>query len=123
MTDFESSLRNAWREIFFQCIFKESWFHYTQAVLKNVRSLGLWGEMNENADFKDWVSSIMVVPLLQSGKINDAFEILMTKVLGEMTNRFKEYLNGFSQKCPWKNCQSIGQKIEPTTLPKRSIES
>ena len=53
MADFETSLCNALRETFPQCPIKGCWFHYTQAVIRNIRKLGFTTEMTTNVEFKN----------------------------------------------------------------------
>ena len=99
MADFEPSLRNALRETFPQCTIKGCWFHYTQAVIRKIRKLGLTAEMTTNVEFKSWINSVLVVPLLPSRRIGEGYELLMMKDFGELNiNTLTDYLTH-----RWKN--------------------
>ncbi|KAK7088648.1 hypothetical protein V1264_022547 [Littorina saxatilis] len=51
MTDYEIGLMNACREVF-DCPSHGCWFHYSQALLKRVRKIGLLGAFHRNSDLK-----------------------------------------------------------------------
>ena len=95
MTDFELALRNSIREAFPQCTLKGCWFHYTQAVVRKMRTVGLSGERDSNEEFKTWLGSVLVVPLLPAARITEAYDMLLRKDFGLSVTPFKEYINSF----------------------------
>ena len=75
MTDYEIGLMNACREVF-DCPSHGCWFHYSQALLKRVRKIGLLGAFHRNSDLKRFIHQLMTLALLPAENVEATFDEL-----------------------------------------------
>ena len=63
------------------------------------KKIGIDGRNDENVEFKSWINSVLVVPLLPSRRIGEGYQLLMMKDFGELNiNTLKDYITR-----RWKN--------------------
>ena len=92
MSDFEAGLRNGFASEYNDASIKGSWFLYKQAITKKTKTVFTL-EQRMNADLKDWLLSILSVPLLPADRMHEAFDnLLVQHVPGVDTTRFKRYI-------------------------------
>ena len=76
MGDWEPAARNAIKTAYPSISLYGCWFHHNQAILKKITKLGLVKEYHANDSFKNFLKSIMNLPLLPSEHIEHTFDYL-----------------------------------------------
>ncbi|KAF4517871.1 hypothetical protein B566_EDAN001825, partial [Ephemera danica] len=74
MTDYETSLQNALRQVFPAAACSGCWFHYTQALFRNAKRRGLHQLLQNDPNAWKVVSMAMALPLLPSNHIAAGFQ-------------------------------------------------
>ena len=126
MADFETSLRNELRETFPQCTINGCWFRYTQAVIRKIRKLGFTAQMTTNVEFKNWINSVLVVPLLHCGRHRRSLRIVVDKSFRRVEHRYPQGLHYSSMKnpsCRWRLSvyRTKGRTNNPTEASNRKL--
>lgn len=101
MSDFEMALLKACQAVFEKPC-HGCWFHYSQALMKRIRSTGLAQSYRTNDHVRHLLQKFMALPLLPSDQIEECFQILnndhvpnATPVLARKLQQFKRYLERF----------------------------
>ena len=81
MMDFECALRNSFRETFQEADVRGCWFHFGQAVYRNILKLGLSDLFKSDLIVKKLFHHIMALPLLPSHNILEMYTTLKTSTL------------------------------------------
>ena len=76
MGDWEPAARNAIKTAYPSISLYGCWFHHNQAIWKKITKLGLVKEYHANDSFKNFLKSIMNLPLLPSEHIEHTFDYL-----------------------------------------------
>lgn len=98
MVDFETALRNAIAFTYRNAVMKGCWFHYKKAVIRKISKQFTIAD-RVNKELKEWLSSILAVPLLPQNKILDGFDHLLNiSINGINTTAFVAYV-----KRAWRN--------------------
>lgn len=79
MTDFECGLRQAIFQEFPNARHRGCYFHYTQAIIREVQRLGLMPLYRENRDFHSIVRQLLSLGFLPILRVELAFEELVTR--------------------------------------------
>ncbi len=97
MSDFERASRNAFKTVWPEAHVAGCFFHYANAVFKNIQKIGLVNLFRNNQQFNKWCRALMSVPLLRSQDIVPTVNLLLSQnfdVSAEDTAliaRFKRY--------------------------------
>ncbi|CAF1014771.1 unnamed protein product [Brachionus calyciflorus] len=101
MCDFESALMKSVNSVFPDVILKGCWFHYSQAIRKNLFSLGFKFNYLNDWKFKFWVKRFISIPLIPVENIIQAFNIIIEeiplndeKIINFIKYYQKQWLNG-----------------------------
>lgn len=73
ITDFEGGMRKAIKILYPDVILRGCWFHYTQAINKKCRKLGLSRILNSNEKAKLLKTQLLHIPLLPVDNIERCF--------------------------------------------------
>lgn len=77
ITDFESSLRNAFKCVFPAVKMVGCWFHYTNALRRKASRIpGFISKLNRNREAKQLFSKFFNIQLLKPAQIKEAFNML-----------------------------------------------
>lgn len=77
MTDFESGMRNAIRQVYPSCDLRGCYFHYTQAIRKKARKIvGFFETIVKDKAMHRLFHKFLVLPLLPEDQIKPAFSQL-----------------------------------------------
>jgi hypothetical protein len=76
MGDYEIASRNALLEVFPEIEQRGCFFHFSQAVLTNIKKHGLITPFQTNHSFNRWARAVMSLPLLPSENIIPCYNIL-----------------------------------------------
>ena len=79
MTDFECGLRHAINQEFSNARHRGCYFHYTQALIREVQRLGLMRLYRENRDFQSVVRQLLSLEFLPVLLVELAFDELVTR--------------------------------------------
>lgn len=101
MVDFEIAIHNALRNVFPNIKVKGCWFHFTQAIMKKVRKMGLMAKYNKNAKFKSLVQNLFDLVLVPITEISSLFKKIKNSMmkLDEEDKVYQVKLNGFLNYC------------------------
>lgn len=83
--DYEAALRNGLNMIFPEVVPDRCYFHWAQAVYKNISSRGLTVAFRSNRRFKRWCLMTMALPLLPSDKIPEAWSSLQQEQVASLS--------------------------------------
>ncbi len=95
MADFETASRNAVLAKWPAVVLRGCFFHFSQAVMRQLKKIGLTKMYKQNVNFRRWAKSIMCLPLLPADKIQEAFVSLESVIFAdevEKVNAFKAYV-------------------------------
>lgn len=79
MTDFESGLKVAIRQTFPNARHRGCYFHYSQAIIREVQKLGLMGSYRENRDFQSVIRQMLELGFLSVVRVEKAFDELIER--------------------------------------------
>ena len=88
MCDYELGLRNSARVSFENVSVLGCYFHFSQAVLKKVSSLGFSGIYRSNEGIRNCVRKLLVLPLLSPQNIYEGLRIITNDGPGELERLF-----------------------------------
>ena len=101
MSDFERAFLNALSNAFPSAIVHGCYFHYVQAVFRNLQKLGLRNLYRDNEIFKRHVKLFMALPLLPTNDIRSTYDELSRQILPitstekSLFSKFKKYILRF----------------------------
>lgn len=94
MSDFEPALRNAIMEVYPACQIRGCYFHFVQAVRRNMAKLSeLYKIITSDSDKRKLFHMFLALPLLPLGMIFEGFEHLVVEVAE--FDEFKEFVDYF----------------------------
>ncbi|CAF1323957.1 unnamed protein product [Rotaria sp. Silwood1] len=97
MSDFEPGLAGAVKSEFSTVKHSSCYFHFTQAIYRNIQHLGLSSMYNDDDNVKSFCRKLMALPLLPETVIEDAYDDLVGKLAPDMRtviNDLLEYFQG-----------------------------
>ncbi|CAF1028038.1 unnamed protein product, partial [Brachionus calyciflorus] len=77
LSDFEMSLLISINTVFKDVEIKGCWFHYCQAIKRNLFAVGLKKRFVKDWSFRFWIRRILVLPLIQVEYLEHAFKIII----------------------------------------------
>ncbi len=89
MCDYEVNLRNALTSVFSGVTPDRCYFHWTQAVFKNINTRGLSVPFKTNRRFKRWCLMAMALPLLPADSILEAWDGLQQEPVASLASHEK----------------------------------
>ena len=102
MADCEAASRASAQQQFRGLLVRSCWFHYCQAIIQKIKSLGLIKVFKKNKSFADWVRKLMAVPLLPHYHMEAMYRELLQKTFNfsEDANfrkfrKFKQYMDSY----------------------------
>lgn len=96
MTDYERALRNGLASVIPDAKITSCWFHFCQAVKRNVRKLStLMNLIKSNEDARKIYYELLCLPLLPFDKIQSAFDTIKTRALIMNSVLFTPFLNNY----------------------------
>ncbi|XP_065209887.1 uncharacterized protein LOC135838180 [Planococcus citri] len=78
ISDFESGSYAAFHALFPAARMQGCWFHFSQAIEKRVKTLGLTGLAKENAEVRRTIKMLMAIALLPENEIAQAYDMVRT---------------------------------------------
>jgi len=94
MTDFETAQQNAIAEIFPRARLSGCLWHYSRAVCRNVRSLGLQALVRDNENARRIVRLSLAIPLAPPGRLILALnEVIMEARRLHLQDLFRDFFN------------------------------
>ena len=79
--DFELAIQQALRQAFHgACTIKGCWFHFCQALLRQIGEIGLKSNYNQSFHFKFWVKRFMALALISMENIKEAMDIIISEI-------------------------------------------
>ncbi|KAF0704899.1 MULE domain-containing protein, partial [Aphis craccivora] len=110
MTDFESGLLNAFKFVYPDADQHSCWFHYVQALVKNIRKRGLTRFVKSNLNAQRCVQMFSALALLPNNKIDEGYTVI--RQYARDNNIFMDmapFFNYFSRY--WLNNQNGGDYL------------
>ena len=94
------------------CVIKGCWFHFCQAILKHIGSIGLKAEYDNSFEFKFWVKRFMALALIPVDKIQCAINIIIYEIdlESDLAAKQIEFFEYFVSQ--WCNAKKIKQGPE-----------
>lgn len=90
-TDFEKAMRNSLRRNFPSAKVSGCWFHYCHALKRNAAKINMFTKkLKNNINARRLYKKFMILPLLPSESINDAFNLLKQETDEKIIN-FPEF--------------------------------
>jgi len=81
MLDFELAMQQALRQTFKNTvIIKGCWFHFCQAILTNVGSIGFKQDYQNSYEVRFWIKRFMALALIPLYRIEDAVAIIINEI-------------------------------------------
>lgn len=83
MTDYESNMRKAIRQVYPNALLNGCWFHFCQAVRRKARSfrIKLMEQINKSEEAMQTYLKLLCLPLLPSNKIMEGYKILVAEAM------------------------------------------
>lgn len=104
MTDYEDGMRLAIKKHWPTVTIRGCWFHYSKAILKRCRKLGLAKLLKENDNAKAIKKQLAALPLLPANQIEEGFTVIKKlatkKKLSKRFERLFSYVGRY-----WLNSQ------------------
>ncbi|CAF0860393.1 unnamed protein product [Brachionus calyciflorus] len=94
LSDFEITFLIRINTVFKDVEIKGCWFHYCQAIKRNLFSLGLKKRFVNDWNFRFWIRRILVLPLIQVEYLERAFKIIVKELPSNDPN-FLEFIRYF----------------------------
>ena len=79
MTDFEKAIHNAFLSEFPRISIKDCFFHFTQAVWKNIADFGLRKLYIDNSAFTKWLKKFMCLAFVPIDRVQDGFDFILAR--------------------------------------------
>ncbi|CAI6360474.1 unnamed protein product [Macrosiphum euphorbiae] len=95
MTDFETALQNAFLTVYPETVAHGCWFHYVQALIKNVKRLGLAQYVKDNVQAQICLKMCAALALLPVNKIDEGFQLIRRHAIDNNV-RFATFFNYYS---------------------------
>lgn len=96
ITDFETGLRKALKEVYPNSVLRGCWFHFCNSVQKKCDELGLRSILNKNPEAKLFKKAIMSIPLLSSADLMDGYRHIKRMIeRSEFSKQFSGLINYF----------------------------
>lgn len=80
MTDFEQSARNGFASVYPNVLLKGCYFHFCQAIIKNVKDLKLGSSYNNDIDINMIVKYLMNLPFIEPKEMKEYFKVIEEEV-------------------------------------------
>lgn len=108
MTDFETAQQNAVLDIFPRVRLSGCLWHYSRAVCRNIRSLGLHALVRDNPNARRVVRLCLAIPLAPPGRLFEALNAILVEA--RRLDLHDQLLNLFNYlRATW--IQGIGERI------------
>ena len=125
--DFELAMQQALRQgLLGNCEIKGCWFHFCQAILRQVGNLNLRSDYLNNYDFRFWIKQFMALALIPLSNLNDAIDIIL-KPNFDLNDKHLEFIEYFiSQWCTAKQskqCPDIWNRHKASTRTDNASET
>ncbi|CAF0848187.1 unnamed protein product [Didymodactylos carnosus] len=75
--DFEVGTINALENLFPDMSIRGCWYHYTQAIFRNIQKIGLVHMYEQNKEVSIWLKSFMALPLVKHNTVAAAIQLLI----------------------------------------------
>ncbi|CAI6347305.1 unnamed protein product [Macrosiphum euphorbiae] len=95
MTDIEAALQNAFLTVYPETVAHGCWFHYVQALIKNVKRLGLAQYVKDNVQAQICLKMCAALALLLVNKIDEGFQLIRRHAIDNNV-RFAIFFNYYS---------------------------
>ena len=92
VVDFEAGFWKAIRKVFPEASVKGCVFHFSQALYRHIKTIGLKTAYEANGDVHSLLRKTFALPLLPAEDIPEAFKQLKKKSATEMTNNYFDYV-------------------------------
>ncbi|CAF3027632.1 unnamed protein product [Rotaria sp. Silwood2] len=79
-SDFESGEMGALENLFPNVTIRGCWYHFNQAIFRNIQKMGLTTMYEKNEEVKIWLKSFMALPLVKNNVLDDAVELLFENI-------------------------------------------
>ena len=110
MADYEDASVHALQEVFDNgLIVKGCWFHFSNSVIKRVRSVGLTDGFRNGAIVRKCIKALTCLPLLPHGQIVTTLDLLC-QYATDVPAQYKDTIEGIFRytKRRWIDCNSVG---------------
>ncbi|CAF2860587.1 unnamed protein product [Rotaria sp. Silwood2] len=98
MSDFESALMDVVKTEFIAASHSSCYFHFTQAIYRNIQPLGLYTIYNnDDDDVKHFWRQLMALPSLPEPVIEDTYDELVRDLSTNMSKTMKHLLEYFQE--------------------------
>ncbi|CAF4000286.1 unnamed protein product [Rotaria sordida] len=97
MSDFESGLASAVKSEFTTAKHSSCFFHFTQAIYRNIQQLGLSSMYNDDCNVKSFCRKLMALALLSETVIEDAYDDLVGDLSPDMRTVINDLLEYFQR--------------------------
>ncbi|CAF1277492.1 unnamed protein product [Rotaria sp. Silwood1] len=97
MSDFESGLASAVKSEFTTAKHSFCFFHFTQAIYRNIQQLGLSSMYNDGGNVKSFCRKLMALALLPETVIEDAYDDLGENLSPDMRTVINDLLEYFQR--------------------------
>ncbi|CAF4680546.1 unnamed protein product, partial [Rotaria socialis] len=97
MSDFEPALMGVVKTEFSAATHSSCYFHFTQAIYRNIQRLGLCTIYNHDDDVKHFCRQLMALPLLPEPVIEDTYDELVRDLSTNMSKTMKHLLEYFQE--------------------------
>ncbi|CAF1666654.1 unnamed protein product [Rotaria magnacalcarata] len=98
MSDFEPVLMGVVKTEFSAATHSSCYFHFTQAMYRNIQRLGLCTIYNHDGDVKNFCRQLMALPLLPEPDIEDTYDELVRDLSTNLSKKMKHSLEYFQER-------------------------
>ncbi|CAF1045622.1 unnamed protein product, partial [Brachionus calyciflorus] len=97
VSDYEAAVINALKTKIFNASIKGCHFHYTQALWKNVRLIGLTNKYSENASIREWLNYFKSLPFVPFEELDNVFLQIKSIKPSESVSKLDEFISYFTR--------------------------
>ncbi|CAF0916621.1 unnamed protein product [Brachionus calyciflorus] len=97
VSDFESAAINAFSKKFPEAEIKGCHFHFTQAIWKNIRSIGLTNDFKNKREISEWLNYFKSLPFVPIDQIQKVLKEIMNVIPNKSQDKLLEFLNYFER--------------------------
>ncbi|XP_037094634.1 uncharacterized protein LOC119114723 [Pollicipes pollicipes] len=88
LSDWERALQGAAAAGWPEAVQSGCWFHYAQAIIRQIRRLGLRAEYTMEASaFSRWARKIVILPLVPADRLHEAWTLLLERQVPEVREK------------------------------------